>query len=673
MTQAHERRSPTASRVPLETLVEICGNEPGIPAFEAEALDVSAQGMHLRTAYLPDEGAPLVCRFEDHGREIVVEGVVAWRKESSKGGDFGVAFTALDSRSVDALRELVKTGAGSEKDSGGDAPNGSRVRLHIEGLGSPMKARIRSGGTQKIQVGSSLEFLKVGRKLEIEDLDGGGRRSAQIDGVEVVVDARTSVPQLVVALRYEGALEDTPEPTVTDLGAEPVRAQSLRIAPEAVTTDAAPSSADADPSPSGDVPEAKADDANDDDEEGDEDDDVSEALPAATRAARRVGHAAENAGNVARDASVAAVRGMSKLFAGASAKLAALRSRERPPAKRRTAKPVEAPASLEGKRLRPQSGKSAESEPETLPTPKAHKRTAIGIALVAVAASAGAIALRPAKSASKATSETPAAATALAALPVPSVTAGSTGLTTGIVPLPGTTPVAAGAGLEPSAPVVPPGSPVTANVPLFGPTPLATLEPAPLGPPPSGDSRGIEAAEQSAAKASAPALAGDEEFPEPIEHVDGAKKGADGKAIDAKNARPEDVPAWGKGKLHTPTIHRLRLDGPGAELHGVSDATGFTVLVPKRKLMEEGAPIAKRDPRIGRARTTNTPGGAQLRITFRETLPGYRVRLRRDYVEVLISAPEESATKKAPTKDTKEAPKPAPAAKPTVGKIPAKH
>jgi urease beta subunit len=30
-----------------------------------------------------------------------------------------------------------------------------------------MKARIRSGGTQKIQVGSSLEFLKVGRKLEI--------------------------------------------------------------------------------------------------------------------------------------------------------------------------------------------------------------------------------------------------------------------------------------------------------------------------------------------------------------------------------------------------------------------------------------------------------------------------------------------------------------------------
>src|SRR6266542_5470641 len=102
-----------------------------------------------------------------------------------------------------------------------------------------MKARIRAGTTQKIQVGSSLEFLKVGRKLEIEDMDGGGRRAAHIDGVEVVVDPRTSVPQLVVALRYEGATEDTPQPTVTDLDAEPLRAQSLRLGPEAVTLAAA--------------------------------------------------------------------------------------------------------------------------------------------------------------------------------------------------------------------------------------------------------------------------------------------------------------------------------------------------------------------------------------------------------------------------------------------------
>jgi hypothetical protein len=668
MTHAEERRSEGASRVPLETLVEICGNEPGIPAFEAEALDVSAKGMHLRTAYLPEQGAPLVCRFEDRGREIVVEGVVAWRTESAKGGDFGVAFTALDSRSVDALRALVKTGDAGERAAPGEAPSGARVRLHIEGLGSPMKARIRAGTTQKIQVGSSLEFLKVGRKLEIEDMDAGGRRAAQIDGVEVVVDPRTSVPQLVVALRFDGASEDTPQPTVTDLDAQPERAARLRLSADSVTVEAArPASDEGDPAPSGDVPEAKADADDDDEADASDDDlDVDSAVPATTRAARRLGNAAENAGSAARDASAAAARwgthAFGKLFAGASAKLAEIRSQKAAPAKRRTtAKPVDAPSPLDGKRLRPQSGKAADSAPPVAVTGKPpSKRIAIGIAVAAVAASAGVMALRPAKVASKATAESGNAATAAAPLPGDTVLVapGATALATGVVAaLPGAAPGAMG----PSAVLgsAPPGSPVVANVPLFGPTPLATMEPAPLGPPPTADARGIEAAEMNAAKAIAPGTAADEEFTDPIEHVDGSRKG-ESKSADGSSTRPEDVPAWGKGKMNQPTIHRLRLDGAGSALHGVSDATGFTVLVPGRKVMEQGTAILKRDPRIGRARTTNTPGGAQVRITFREVLPGYRVRLRRDYVELLISAPEEKPAKALPAK---EAPKPAAPAK----------
>ena len=106
MNQDSERRDPGARRVSVSTLVEVVGNAPGIPVFEAEALDVSARGMHLRTAYLPHEGDPLVCRFENAGREILVEGVVAWRSEHSRGGEFGVQFTALDSKSVESLRDL---------------------------------------------------------------------------------------------------------------------------------------------------------------------------------------------------------------------------------------------------------------------------------------------------------------------------------------------------------------------------------------------------------------------------------------------------------------------------------------------------------------------------------------------------------------------------------------
>src|SRR5438034_8564347 len=149
MTQAQERRAEGHGRMPVETLVEVVGNEPGIPAFEAESVDVSSPGMHLRTAYLPDEGAPLVCRFEEQGREIVVEGVVAWRREGARGGEFGIEFTALDARSVDALRDMCegadKPQAEAQQVSAAPqaAPHGSgtKVRLHIDGLGSPMKAR----------------------------------------------------------------------------------------------------------------------------------------------------------------------------------------------------------------------------------------------------------------------------------------------------------------------------------------------------------------------------------------------------------------------------------------------------------------------------------------------------------------------------------------------------
>ncbi|HMR07772.1 MAG TPA: PilZ domain-containing protein, partial [Polyangiaceae bacterium] len=107
MQDGQERRAQGMNRVPVESLVEICGRDgAGAPPFEAESVDVSGRGMHVRTAYLPDVGAPLVCRFEDQGREIVVEGSVAWSSPADRGGEFGIQFTALDSGSVDALRDL---------------------------------------------------------------------------------------------------------------------------------------------------------------------------------------------------------------------------------------------------------------------------------------------------------------------------------------------------------------------------------------------------------------------------------------------------------------------------------------------------------------------------------------------------------------------------------------
>lgn len=632
MTDVQERRAKGAGRVELATLVEICGNEPGIPAFEAEAVDVSARGMHLRTAYLPEDGAPLVCRFEDGGREIIVEGVVAWRRQAEKGGEFGIKFTALDSRSVDALRELVKASV-KERD-GGAGDSGSRVRLHIEGLGSPMKARVREGTRRKVQVGSSLEFLRVGRKLEVEDIEAGERRIARIDGVDVTIDPETQVPQLVVGLRYEGGEdEDTPQPSVTDLGADPVRPAAMRLDARAVT--ASPAASEPSPTPSGELPETavRGEDAGDEDED-DVDESAGGAVPAATIAARRLGQAAENAGHVAKHAGEAALRvgtgalrGFGQLLRGAGSKVSSsVRDREARAPRRTTAPPPDGKVSLEGKRLRPQaSSRSEAAEPKVAEAkPKIpRKRLVAGAAATLVLATGLGFAFRGSSKPAPTAAAEPAAAKAAA--------------------LPASTALA-----NPATPAEGAQSPVSASVPLFGPTPLATLEPAPLGPPPGAETEVTEASERRAASEAAPEAVPDEAFVDARPRSASArgaasekKAGAAPAAKEAVTPKPEDVPAWGRGRMNMPVIHRIRLDAPGAIIRGAVDPLGFTVLIPERKMMESGTAIQQRDARIAKVRTTNTPGGAQLRVGFRSAVPAYRVRLRRDYLEILISSPAE--------------------------------
>jgi hypothetical protein len=629
MTQAEERRAEGQGRKSVETLVEVVGNEPGIPAFEAESVDVSARGMHLRTAYLPDEGAPLVCRFEEQGREIVVEGVVAWRREGARGGEFGVEFTALDARSVDALRELCDGGASAGEDKKASVPaeepphgSGTKVRLHIDGLGSPMKARVRSGDPRRVQVGSNLEFLKVGRRLEIEDLEHGGRRTAHIDSVNVAIDPESQVPQLVVALRYEGAEESTPEPSVADLSGSDSHPRTLRIPGDDVSTDRAPSS-----------PDGQLED------EGDRE---VEALRGKLGvAATHAGEAAVSAGKRVAALSSTAAGSLSGWLREASSKVVELSKRQKAPARRTTA-----PAgrvSVEGQRLRPQSGERVEAAAGKAGRlaaaqgafnglPKKKKLMIGGAGAAVMLATIVALATRnPAP---------PPGAEALAK-PEPAVVGAAA-------------PAAASSAAAPApAALTEANGVVSADVPLFGATPMATMEPAPLAPPPT-DQGSVEAQERAEAKASVASPAVDESFPE----EEGDKSG---KSKSSK--KPEDVAPWGRGKVSSPVIHRLRLDSAGDALQGSLQPTGFTVVVPNRKVMEQGAGIAKRDPRIARVRTVNTPNGAQITFQFKDGVPAYKARLRRDFIEFLIGAAEPkkaaAATTPATTSTGKSKSKPA--------------
>jgi hypothetical protein len=191
-----ERRAPGATRHPFDALVEV-GGALG-PTFEAQAVNVSEEGIQLRTAYLPEPGQQLTCRFDaGPGQNVLAAGEVAWAQGGDRGGEFGVRFTDVDAESVEALKHVCGIGRVPPQVNAG-----SKVRLHIDGLASPMRAKIKDARPTAVTVGSDLGFLQVGRQLELEDTESGAKRPASIDRVDVLVDSNSQVPQLVVTLRY---------------------------------------------------------------------------------------------------------------------------------------------------------------------------------------------------------------------------------------------------------------------------------------------------------------------------------------------------------------------------------------------------------------------------------------------------------------------------------------
>ena len=155
---------------------------------------------------------------------------------------------------------------------------------------------------------------------------------------------------------------------------------------------------------------------------------------------------------------------------------------------------------------------------------------------------------------------------------------------------------------------------IVANVPLFGPTQMATTEPAADGQS-AQVKRGVDEV----------SLSKDQSFSDRVVDL------------------PKEVRAQREfqvGRMHLPVIHRLRLDTEAETLQGEQTPTGFTVLIPGRKVMETGSAIAGRDDRITNVRVQNTPAGAKITFRFGKDVPGYKARLRNDYVEFFINSPE---------------------------------
>lgn len=604
MKSSEDRRAPNVRRVPLTTLVDICVQEGASSPFQAESANVSGRGMHVRTSYLPEVGEELVCRLNHDDREILVEGRVAWRAEGQDSGEFGIQFTALDADSADVLQALgervvsarsssqLASEALAEEESEDVAlfSEGARVKLHIEGLGAPMKACVHEGNTRKLRVGSALEFLKMGRGLQIEDVGEGARRGATVDTVNVVINPTTSVPELVVQLRYEGVSPTPPPAHVKNAG------------PSYEDGAFAPGSADEDD----DLASLG----------GLSEDDAAPWEPAAEALRARLGGAMKSA-------SAAASKAGSMFGAVAqSARESVVQAtalRTRAPAKRGEAPSYSAAkrrqTTRQTHRVAPAhlrsgihdiglAGKKKVTTSRVLgPEPVSQKKRRVppaavfGVAFVLFTGSA--LALRSFSGEKKAE-------------PVVAAVAAPPEKVEGAAPQVASSSAAKKA--------VPTEGQIVAEVPLFGPQAMA------VKPKEQTPEEGIDLAE--AERRSAAAAVEDQTW--------------DDAAPEAE--APQSKP-WGKGTLYLPTIHRIRLDGVGASLSGAVNSDGFTVVIPGRKAMESGKTIQKRDKRIATVTASNGENGATVKFEFRGSVPPYRVRLRQDFVEFLISAPEDTVAR----------------------------
>jgi hypothetical protein len=197
MSESVERRVESAHRIPFEANVEIGG--PAGESFEARAIDLSGEGMHLKTAYLPEVGQPLSCTFDAGDGAIVSVGAeVVWRRDQGDGGEFGIQFTNVDDDQAKLLADLL--------DRSSQAlplpAKGARVRLHIDGLGGPMRGVVKHPSERQLVVGSEIAFLQLGRDLQVEEKETGHKRPARIDRVDVEIDPASKTPHLVISLVY---------------------------------------------------------------------------------------------------------------------------------------------------------------------------------------------------------------------------------------------------------------------------------------------------------------------------------------------------------------------------------------------------------------------------------------------------------------------------------------
>lgn len=574
MSTASDRRAPHATRIPFDAMVEVGGSLG--PTFEAQAVNLSEEGMHLRTAYLPEVGQPISCRFDaGHGLVVVAAGEVLWSDPQDEGGEFGIRFTNLDTASAAALNRILGTGdEGTAAAGGARAALGRKVRLHIDGLASPMRARVKEADDTCVKAFSELGFLQVGKALEVEDTQTGTKRPAQIDGVAVELEQASRIPQLVVSLRYDAA-EARP-------GYDSAGPVTIATSPAEDATD------DGSVDVHEGEPEHAHAHAHADDEGMDEEHDDAYA-PEAPAAARSASAQPAMAARASDDLDEESAKLKSPLARTASKITPTLES---------WAKRAKTTVSLLAARAARKNGGSGDD-------------VAIPVRRTTAPAPGGGL---HASGRKVVRSSVPDDTFDKADLPKAGLPAGITKKRAAIAGSVGIAVILAAVAMRKPAtpPVVASNEGESAAVNALPAAPPAPVAPAPAPPP-------------------GPAMM-------PTDGPSGPMLASDPVADTGKPSKKLKVTPFGNGPVGSRgNILKLKMDGSIEKLLGASQPTGFTVVIPNRRSLDAAGPLVSKDPRIAAIHVSNEPTGAELTVTFKDGVPNYLVRANGDNLELVLS------------------------------------
>ena len=618
-----DRRDPTAARRPFHASVGL-GAYDATDAISADAIDLSVGGMSVRSPLLPDVGVQLEFRFMlEDGKSINTRGEVVWtHDEGSRSGAFGVKFLAMPGDARASLRRSLEPAIKSPSSAE------TKVRLHLDSMDAPFRAKLRERLPGAVVVGHELSFLKLGGKVTVEG--SKDNEAGVISAVEVEIDPATQNPRLILTIDLDGGaparamrvtsvakapvtaalidaarvsippVEAAPVEAVTVVEpaavAEPVTAQPEPVKVAASAVDTARNEQEPVRAKSSTVILPPASPTSAIDSSSDEDEDFDDDAPAGPAWMQR-------GVSAARGAWEGTVRLATPVAAGVVKGVGALRARFQ---RTGDGAVVEAPRSG----LRPQHSTvlATESDPDGAIARKRNRRVVMYAGAAAV----------------------------LTILIIAVAIAGGPSATT---PHP---QVAVTADPAPVAELAPPPAPAAAV------QEMANEEPAPMGAEPRMIAAGGNnlPADLQGAALSANQVDGTQPVvvrsrPRAAAFVPAVapSRPVAARPVAAVTMAPARPAAMGNSSVRVGTRLALRMDGPVVSISGPG-ARGNTIsmVIPGRRSLDLAASLARMDSRILNAGVINRAAGAELTLRFREAAPPFFAHARGNTLEVVLGA-----------------------------------